>query len=288
MIKISVSKGALALSLVTCFALSVFAQKTFGSGTVEGLPMSYLQPDAPTFAIWSLIYAGYVTSTVAQFFQEDSSELRNARPWMALNYLTNGLWLCLQGLGSRKDFSFWLATFDIILNGIAVLTTYRALGIDYSRQDVKGSIKITQWLPISLNAMWILLANLVNFSNILFELNGQNTSNRVVIGGSDWAIGCVFLASLISVWASLTRVDLGVAFIAIWALFGIYRRQTGDLSYPYSDQLVLATEICIAISIGGALLGLGAFASGFHTTSSIDNQESDSSKPLLKSRANKN
>jgi hypothetical protein len=247
----------LPLALLAGFALNGLAFVLYRGETTKGVAYSYVQPDDFTFSIWGLIYLMHLAFVGAQCLTFKVNGLPLARSYMALNYVLSGLWLVVNG-AANKGFSYWLAVAVLFLNLFALVKIYLVLDIDYTDSRHSLVTRVCLCLPTSLNLSWVFLAAIVNLSNTLFD---PDSTSPVTVGGPDFAIAVLGFATAVSIWLTVTRMDIGYAFVLVWACLGIHRNQqdeTSDSPWKGSAELDTMAISCtvanlLAMVVGAAL-----------------------------------
>lgn len=198
-----------------------------------------------------------VIFVVVQCTEFNVPGLPAARSYMALNYLLSSSWLLVNG-AATQGFSFWLAVIVLCLNLAVLAKAYSVLDIDYTSSHHSIITKLGLFLPVSLNLSWVFLAAIVNLSNTLYD---PRVTSTVGIGGADWAIAIVGLATAIAGWLSLRRMDLGYGFVAVWAFLGIHRNQQEDGDGPWkgSPELDQMSVICCVVVVVAMIIGVALF-----------------------------
>jgi len=248
--------------LLNVLAAAFFEDTTGGSG------YSYVQPDNSTFSVWGIIYSLHLVMIVYnQFFlkasdQEYINAIAPARWPLFFQFVTNGLWLIVNG-AANSGLSYWLAVVVLCINTFFLFTAYRRAKVDYTSDGWKKNLTLN--LPISCNLAWVVLASILNFSNTLYDkdyvemLSKANPEAPAVsIGSADWAVAVCTLASVIAIYLSLTRLDIGYAAVVTWALWGIRRNQTTSENFPGEKDDVLANFAlgCIVTNSVCVLVGI--------------------------------
>jgi len=259
------------LALLGCFVANIAiggaANAYYAEDTIRGASYSYVQPDNKSFAVWSLIYGLQLLTVVTQLVPGGDADerLAMARPWNALNLLSNSLWLVANGAANR-GLSFWLSVLVLWVNLLAVFRAYQALGVDYTCRRTSLSTKLSHHLALSCNLAWVVVAAVLDLCNTAFD---PRSESRLVVGGPDFAIAVVALATILAAYLAVTRADYGYVGVTIWAFAGIYRNQqeTRDSPLEPCQELADCAQICIvivglALALGGVLSCCGAASEG--------------------------
>jgi hypothetical protein len=260
--KLHVSRCALPGFLAACLVLSGAAMVAFREGSTKGAAYSYVQPDDATFGVWGLIYALQLVLVAAQLVAVHVAGLEEARAWLALNYVSNGLWLVVNGAAnSRGGFSFWLAVVVLWLNLYSLVRAYVALGVDYTTPKHSLAAKLCLFLPVSCNLSWVVLAAVLNAVNTLYD---PADASKVAVGGADFAIAVAGLACMLACYLAVTRLDAGYALVAVLYFWGLHRNQQPGASSPLrgsADLDSMAIACCVAVVLS-YLLGLSLWICG--------------------------
>jgi hypothetical protein len=226
---------------------------------------TYLSPDGLTFAIWGLIYLFEACLVFAQLFPGDHEEIferrcrvlgLDVRQRLAIAFLANAAWLPV--FSARQ---WWPSQVVISVYLVALVSLYA----DVNVRTVTGAYEQAfVAAPISLNLSWIVVAFFLGLT-VCSRQSGWVDAHGV--GGSvGWAVGiCVFVAAAGLAGAFIG--DVPYAFVAGWALRGIYRMQTVEdpVRFPptaMSAQLATCAYWASAVAWAGALVALAA--SGVH------------------------
>ena len=270
---ITVSKFTLPLALVACFVISGIAGAMFKDGTIKAAAYSYVQPDAQTFSVWGLLYALQGVFVISQCCVGKVKGLKEARGWLALNYVGLGTWLFVNG-AANAGFSFWLAVANLWATVFALAKVYLLLNIDYTNNSVSWFVKLTIYTPISTLLSWITVAGIVNFSDTQFD---PNSASNLVVGGADWAIAVCGVATALASYLALFRMDVGFSGILIWALLGIHRNQIkggGDAPFTPSETLDTMSIGCVVFLSIVSVLGIVLHICGASSSSSSSSSSS--------------
>eukprot|EP00403_Amphidinium_massartii_P010506 CAMPEP_0178425684 /NCGR_PEP_ID=MMETSP0689_2-20121128/28848_1 /TAXON_ID=160604 /ORGANISM="Amphidinium massartii, Strain CS-259" /LENGTH=272 /DNA_ID=CAMNT_0020047351 /DNA_START=1 /DNA_END=819 /DNA_ORIENTATION=+ len=217
-------------SFIAMVASNVLStKKVFGgkdNKVISDAHPTYVTPDGLTFAVWGMIYLMLTVTTVAQALvspESTAEELLTAkcaftgldtRSRLALAFLLNAVWLPV--FSNEK---FWAALLIMIGYLLVLLSTWR---------DVVNSTTVLDYvlvgMGVSMNSSWIVVATAVN---TFLTLGEGGWKDKHGVSGSPVA-GCI-IAWLVAVLALLVLIlaaDPAWAFVAAWALRGIYRMQT--------------------------------------------------------------
>lgn len=200
----------------------------------------YFVPAGYIFAIWGIIYIGWIAFVIYQFrfSQKESPRLRRLGYLFALSGIANAAWL----------FCWHYNKF-----GLSVLVMLTLLGLliaSYLRLDVNRSavFNAERWsvdIPFSIYLGWITVATVANVTDLLYLVDW----NGFGIAAQTWAVIMIAIASLVGLLMTLTRKDAAYLFVLVWSFVGIAVKQTP------------APTVVIAAWIGAALmLGLAVYS----------------------------
>lgn len=235
------------LSVVLALTVNVLASVLPLNGQTTGEISDrfhiYFVPAAYVFAIWGIIYLGWIAFTMFQFraSQKSSSRLRRLGYLFALSNLANAAWL----------FSWHYNRF-----GLSVLVILILLGLligSYLRLNVNQSSvsRLEYWsvdVLFSVYLGWVTVATVADIASWLYSVEWTGFG----ISAPVWAVVMLIVASLLGLAMAFMRRDLGYLVVLVWAFVGIALKQ---VSAPIVSQT--------AWLVAAAMLGLIAY-SGTH------------------------
>lgn len=174
----------------------------------------YFVPAGYVFAIWGVIYIGWVVYSIFQALpsQADNPILKKIAPWYWISSLGNIAWIFLW---HYEVFAFTLLFMVLIL--VSLLVINRALA------GVEGQTKWYVKLPFSLYLGWISVATVANVSQWLYFFNWSGWG----IQPATWAVIMLAIASLLGILMAWLENDTFYTLVLIWALIGITISQAG-------------------------------------------------------------
>jgi hypothetical protein len=222
---------ALAVNILAS-ALPLNGQNT---GEISDRFQVYFVPAGYVFAIWGIIYIGWIAFTIFQFqpSQKESPRLRRLDYLFALSNVANAAWL----------FAWHYNQFG--LSVIIMLILLTLLIASYLRLDVKRSpvSRAERWsvdVPFGIYLGWITVATVANVT----EWTGFG------IAAPTWAVIMIAVASLVGIAMAFTRRDAAYLFVLVWSFVGIAVKQT-----PAPD-VVLAAWVAAGFMFVLAVYGL--------------------------------
>jgi len=187
------------------------------TGEISDRFQVYFVPAGYVFAIWGVIYLGWVAFVIYQFrsSQKESPRLQRLGYLFTLSNLANAAWL----------FCWHYNQFG--LSVLVMLTLLSLLVASYLRLNVNGESvsSAERWsvdVPFSVYLGWITVATVANVTDWLYlvEWNGFG------IAAQTWAVIMLAVASLLGLAMTITRRDAGYLSVLVWAFIGIALKQT--------------------------------------------------------------
>ena len=187
------------------------------TGEISDRFQVYFVPAGYVFAIWGVIYLGWIAFIIYQFHssQKESSRLRRLGYLFALSNIANAAWL----------FSWHYNLF-----GLSVLIMLTLLGLliaSYVRLDVNRVVVTSaeRWsvdIPFGIYLGWITVATVANVTDWLYlvEWNGFG------IPATTWAVIMIAVASLVGLAIFIDRKDVAYLLVLVWSFVGIAVKQT--------------------------------------------------------------
>lgn len=233
------------LSVLVALAVNILASALplngQNTGEISDRFKVYFVPAGYVFAIWGVIYIGWIAFSIFQLLpsQKDNRRLRRLGYLFAISNLFNAA---------------WLFCWHYNLFGLSVLVMLALLGLliaSYLRLDV-NRVQVTTAEYWSVDVLfgvylgWITVATVANITDWLYlvEWNGFGIPAPV------WAVIMLAVASLLGVLMALKRRDVGYLLVLVWAFIGIAVKQTP------APMVVLSAWIAAALMLGLAIYGL--------------------------------
>jgi len=261
---------AAAWAVVGSYALmvlsNVLAQKKFFGGKdnkeLSDTHPTYLTPDGKTFAVWGMIYMLETVMVVAQVMPSDRTEEifgrqcsitgLNVRERLVLAFLANSIWLPV-----FNNERFWAGLGIMMVYLAALLGVYQDLNVETTQGVFERVVFVA---GVSMNVSWIIVA----FSVSIFFcacLAGWQDEHGVA-GSVPAAMAVIVLVTLLAVQRAVVACDLAWAFVAAWALQGIYRMQTvpDKVRFPLGAMnatLGTMAKVCSGGTVAAMVLGVG-------------------------------
>ena len=223
MSKDTLRQSANLLSVILALTVNILASALplngQNTGEISDRFQVFFVPAGYVFAIWFLIFVGWIAFAIFQFLpaQKENSRLRNLGYWFALSGVFNAA---------------WLFCWHYNLFGLSVLVMLALLGtlivsylkLDVGRTAVSSAEKWAVDVPISVYLGWISVATVANITSWLYAINW----NGFGILPQTWAVIMLVVASLVGVLMAIFRKDSGYLFVFVWAFAGIAVKQSAE------------------------------------------------------------
>ncbi len=198
----------------------------------------FFVPAGYVFAIWGIIYIGWIAFTVYQFLpaHKESPRLRGLGYLFALTGVFNAAWLfCWQ----YNHFTLSVIVMLILLG--LLIASY--LKVNIGRTSVSSTEKWCVDIPLSVYLGWISVATIANISDWLYFIHWDGFG----IAPQAWAVIMLVVASLLGLRMALARRDSGYLFVFVWAFAGIAVKQAAAPLVAYSAWVAGLIALGLAI-----------------------------------------
>jgi len=229
------------ISLTVNILASALPLNGQNTGEISDRFQVYFVPSGYVFAIWGIIYIGWIAFVIYQFraSQKESPRLRRLGYLFALSGIANAAWL----------FCWHYNNFG--LSVLVMLTLLSLLIASYLRLNVNQApvSRAERWsldIPFSVYLGWITVATVANVTDWLYlvEWNGFGISAQV------WAMVMITVASVVGLLMTITRKDAAYVFVLVWSFAGIALKQTP------APMVVLSAWIAAILMLGLAFYSL--------------------------------
>ncbi|MFZ1041313.1 MAG: tryptophan-rich sensory protein [Anaerolineales bacterium] len=201
----------------------------------------FFVPAGYVFAIWGIVYIGWIAFTVYQFLpaHKKSPRLRGLGYLFALTGVFNAAWLfCWQ----YNHFTLSVLVMLILLG--LLIACY--LNLNIGRTSVSTAEKWCVDIPLSVYLGWISVATIANISDWLYFVHW----NGFGIDPQTWAVIMLVVASLLGILIAFTRRDSGYLFVFVWAFAGIAVKQAA------APLVASSAWVAVLIALGLAIFSL--------------------------------
>jgi hypothetical protein len=228
------------LALVVNILASALPLNGQNTGEISDRFQVYFVPAGYVFAIWFVIYIGWIAFAIYQArpSQKESPRLRKLGYAFALSGVFNAAWLFCWHYNI-----FGLSV--LVMLALLALLIVSYLRLDVGRVPVTGVEKWSVDIPFSIYLGWITVATVANITDYLYlvQWNGFGIAPQV------WAVIMIVIASLLGALMTVLRRDSAYVFVLAWSFVGIGVKQA-------ASPLVANTAWAAAI----VMLGLAIFS----------------------------
>lgn len=186
------------------------------TGVISDQFKVYFVPAGYVFAIWGVIYIGWIAFAIYQALpaQRDNARLQRIGWLFAASSVVNAVWL----------FTWHYELFPlsvVVMLSLLVLLIAIYLRLDIGRAQVS---KIEKWMvdvPFSVYLGWISVATIANITDLLYywQWDGWGITPQV------WAVIMLVVTSVLALAVALTRGDVAYLLVFIWSFAGIAVKQ---------------------------------------------------------------
>jgi len=242
MLKDTIRQIANLLSVLLALTVNVLASALplngQNTGEISDRFQVYFVPAGYVFAIWGVIYLGWIAFTIFQLqpSHKQDPRLRRLGYLFALSNIANAAWLFCW----HYNWFGWSVLVMLALLGLLIASYLR---LNVNRASVT---RLEYWsvdVLFSVYLGWITVATVANIADWLYLVGW----NGLGISSQAWAVIMLAIASLIGLGMALTRRDTGYLAVLVWAFIGIAVRQT-------SASLVVLSAWIAAMAMLGLIV----------------------------------
>ena len=186
------------------------------TGAISDRFKVYFVPAGYVFAIWGIIYIGWIAFAIYQALpaQKESPRLRSLGYLFALSGVFNAAWLfCWHYNRFGLSVLVMLTLLGLLIASYLKLNVGRTAGSAAERWCVD--------IPFGLYLGWITVATVANVSEWLYFVHW----NGFGIDPQAWAVVMLVVAGVIGGLMGRTRHDAAFLFVLVWAFIGIAIKQ---------------------------------------------------------------
>jgi hypothetical protein len=176
----------------------------------------YFVPPGYVFAIWGIIYIGWVAFSIYQVLpaQRENPRLRNLGYLYALSGVFNAAWLFCWHYNL-----FGLSVLVMLALLLSLIASY--LRLDVARAPARTLEKWSVDIPFSIYLGWISVATIANISDYLYLIQWDGFG----IAPQTWAVIMIVVASVLGILMTVARRDSAYTFVLAWSFAGIAVKQ---------------------------------------------------------------
>ena len=207
------------------------------TGAISDQFKVFFVPAGYVFAIWGVIYIGWLAFSIYQLLPVQRSNPRLQRiGWLyALSGLLNAGWL----------FTWHYELFPLsVVVMLALLVTLIAiyLRLDNGRVQVSTVEKWCVNIPFSVYLGWISVATIANITDLLYYWRWDGFG----IAPEMWAVIMLLVATVLALTMALTRGDVAYLSVFVWSFVGIAVKQSAT---PLVANTAWAMAVLVALMI---------------------------------------
>ena len=216
-------------------ALPLNGQNT---GEISDRFQVYFVPAGYVFAIWFLIFIGWLVFAVYQFLpaQKESPRLRRLGYLFAISGLVNAAWLF------AWHYNYFVLSVLLMLTLLGLLIA-SYLRLDVNRVSVSRSERWSVDIPVSIYLGWITVATVANITSWLYSVDW----NGFGISAPVWAVIMIVVASIVGLLMALTRRDAAYLFVLVWSCIGIAVKQADVANVAVTAWIGAGAMLILAV-----------------------------------------
>ena len=216
-------------------ALPLNGQNT---GEISDRFQVYFVPAGYVFAIWFLIFIGWLVFAVYQFLpaQKESPRLRRLGYLFAISGLVNAAWLF------AWHYNYFVLSVLLMLTLLGLLIA-SYLRLDVNRVSVSRSERWSVDIPVSIYLGWITVATVANITSWLYSVDW----NGFGISAPVWAVIMIVVASIVGLLMALTRRDAAYLFVLVWSFIGIAVKQADVANVAVTAWIGAGAMLILAV-----------------------------------------
>lgn len=249
-------KKLLSFLALIAFAVMIYMNYLSGTGQINQISISEVSANYPTlftpagftFTIWSLIYlAGFIfviNLIIRSYKVKQDDSIRDFSILYTITCIINILWIF-----SWHHQILWLS--EILMLGLLSGLIWLYLKVLQVERTSMAQYFISV-IPISLYLGWIMIATVANTSVLLVSLGWDGSP----LTEAFWASLVILVAALINVGILVTKRDIFIGLVYLWAAYGI-------ISARAAEQTMAATWVARFAVAGMVLVFLGILYARF-------------------------
>jgi translocator protein len=223
MSKDSVRQLANALSVLLALTVNILASTLplngQNTGEISDRFLVYFVPAGYVFAIWGIIYIGWIAFTIFQYRsdQKESPRLRKLGYAFALSGVFNAAWLFCWHYNA-----FGLSVIVMLALLASLIVSYLHLNVGLT--PVNTAEKWSVDIPFSVYLGWVSVATIANITSYLYSINWDGFG----IAPQVWAVIMLVVASVVGLLMTLRRRDSAYTLVFVWSFIGIALKQAAE------------------------------------------------------------
>jgi hypothetical protein len=198
----------------------------------------FFVPAGYVFAIWGVVYIGWIAFSVYQALpaQKENPRLRRLGYLFAISNLFNAAWLFCW------HYNLFGLSVLVMLSLLGVLiASYLRLDVNHAPATVAGRWCVD--IPFSVYLGWVSVAAIANITDYLYFVGWDGLG----IAPEMWAAIMLVIASVLGLLMMLARRDAGFLLVLVWAFAGIAVKQSGAPLVAYTAWLATGVALLLAV-----------------------------------------
>jgi hypothetical protein len=197
----------------------------------------FFVPAGYVFAIWGVVYIGWIAFAVYQALpaQRANPRLRRLGYLFAISNLLNAAWLFCWHYNL-----FGLSV--LVMLGLLGLLIASYLALNVGHEPASTAEKWCVDYPFSMYLGWISVATIANITDYLYSIGWSGAG----IAPQVWAVIMLAVATLLGLLMALRHRDECYLLVLVWAFAGIAVRQAGTPLVAYSAWVAAAASLALA------------------------------------------
>jgi TspO/MBR family protein len=230
------------LSVVLALAVNILASvlplNGQNTGEISDRFQVFFVPAGYVFAIWGLIYIGWIAFAIYQArpSQRENPRLRRLGYAFALSCVFNAAWLFCWHYNR-----FGLSV--LVMLGLLALLIVAYLRLDVGNIPVGTAERWSVDIPFSIYLGWITVATVANISDYLYLIHWDGFG----IAPQVWAVIMIVVASLLGALMTVLRRDSAYVFVLVWSFVGIAVKQAATPLVAYTAWAFALIMLALAI-----------------------------------------
>lgn len=233
------------LAMLVALAVNILSNALplngLNTGQISDQFKVFFVPAGYVFAIWGLIYVGWIAFVVWQFRPANKSAARMRRLgyWFAVSCLFNAAWLFCWHYQQ-----FGLSVVVMLCLLATLILSY--LRLDVCRVRVGAAERWSVDIPFGVYLGWVSVATIANITDYLYyvQWNGFGIAPEI------WAVIMLVVASVLGLLIARTRRDAAFLFVFVWAFSGLALKQAS------SPLVAIAAWVAAGLALALAVLSI--------------------------------
>lgn len=229
---------SVALALAVNILASTLPLNGQNTGEISDRFLVYFVPAGYVFAIWGIIYIGWIAFTLFQYRrdQKESPRLRKLGYAFALSGVFNAAWLFCWHYNA-----FGWSVIVMLALLATLIVSYLRLNVGLT--PVSNTEKWSVDIPFSTYLGWISVATIANVTDYLYLINWDGFG----ITPQAWAVIMLAVASVVGILMTLTRRDSAYTFVFVWSFVGIAVKQAAEPLVANSAWIAAVVALGLAV-----------------------------------------